>query len=101
MDKDNQINQLKSDLTMFGTIVTALIALIIGSTVFFHFVEKWKYLDSLYFTVVTISTVGYGNLVPETDIGKVVNMLLIVTGIGLFTVFVTQFVKRQGLRRLE
>jgi len=102
MDKGNkQINQLKDDLVLFRYVVLAFVAVVLGSTIFFHFAEKWNWLNSVYFVVVTISTVGYGNIVPHNAAGKVGAMILIIVGIGIFGVFVNQLLKRQGLRRLE
>ena len=45
-------------------------ALLLFGTVFFHFIEGWSFLDSLYFSVITLATVGYGDLTPHTIIGK-------------------------------
>jgi voltage-gated potassium channel len=100
-EDDKQINKLKDELALFKTVAFTFLAVVLTSSVFFHFIEKWKWLDSFYFTIITISTVGYGNIVPATDIGKIGNIVLIITGIGIFTVFITQLVKRQGLKRLE
>ncbi len=44
-----------------STLTTLLILLATGTT-FYHYQEGWNVLDSLYFTVVTIATVGYGDL---------------------------------------
>ena len=98
---DSTIARLKNDLSLFKSTLIAFLAVATTSTIFFHFVEQWRWLDSLYFTIVTMSTVGYGNIVPVTDLGKVGNVLLIILGIGIFTVFAMQLVKRHGLRRLE
>jgi hypothetical protein len=98
---DEQIKQLKSSLGMFKFISIAFLVVVVLGTWLFHIIEKWDWLDSLYFVIVTIATVGYGNLVPATDVGKVVNIILIIIGIGIFGVFVNQLVKYQGLRRLE
>lgn len=53
-------------------------AAIIGS------IEDWRYLDSFYFTVMTVTTTGYGDLVPKTDSGKVYTSLYSLVGIGTF-----------------
>lgn len=53
------------------------------SAFYFHLVEGWSYLDAVYFTTSTISTVGYGDLVPKTDYGKIGSIALIFSGIGL------------------
>lgn len=54
----------------------------IGS-VFYHFVEGWSWLDSLYFCVITLATVGYGDFSPQTPLGKIFTMVYIFIGIGL------------------
>ena len=51
-------------------IIGALLAIVALGTVFFHLVEGWSWVDAYFFTVVTLSTVGYGNLVPETPLAK-------------------------------
>ena len=43
--------------------------------------------DALWYVVVTISTVGYGDLYPVTNAGRVVGSLLIVLGVGIFGTF--------------
>ncbi len=46
--------------------------------------EGSSFIDAVYFTVVTIATVGYGDVHPTTTAGKIVAMVLIVTGVGAF-----------------
>jgi len=60
-------------------------------TVFFRAVEGWSWLDSYFFTVVTLSTVGYGNLVPVTVAGKIGTTVFIVTGLGIFAAAIQRF----------
>jgi len=59
--------------------------LLAGGTIIYSSVEGWNYLDSLYFTIVTITTIGYGDLFPKTDIGKIFTMFF--PFIGIATVF--------------
>lgn len=69
-----------------------LLAPTIGSgTVFFHYVEGWSWVDSYFFSVVTLSTVGYGNLVPVTTLGKIGTTVFILTGLGIFAFVIQQF----------
>lgn len=42
--------------------------------------------ESVYYTIVTLTTVGYGDITPNTPIGKLLSMLLMVTGFGIITV---------------
>lgn len=61
------------------------ICVFMGSILFFHEVEGWRYLDSAYFTTITMMTVGYGDFTPITDLGKVGAIFLAFCGI--LTVF--------------
>jgi voltage-gated potassium channel len=46
-------------------------------------------LDAAYFTTITLATVGYGDVVPVTNIAKIFVMVLIISGIGVFITSVT------------
>ncbi|MEI6237564.1 MAG: potassium channel family protein, partial [Candidatus Saccharibacteria bacterium] len=63
-----QLEQLKSSLVMFRSITIFFLLVVALGTLIFHIIEKWSWLDSIYFVVVTVATVGYGNLVPTSDI---------------------------------
>ena len=66
-----------------------LVLMTLGSGMFFyHFVEGWSWLDSLYFSVVTLATVGYGDFAPHTAIGKIFTMVFILVGIGILLTFI-------------
>lgn len=68
-----------------------LTSLIIGSgTVFYRFAEDWSWLDSLYFTVITLTTVGYGDFSPTKALSKVFTIVLILMGIGLLVALIQQ-----------
>ena len=68
-------------------LLTTGIVLAIGSTVY-HNLEGWSWLDSLYFSVITLTTVGYGDFSPQTDAGKIFTMIYIVVGLGIVLSFV-------------
>lgn len=73
------------------TLVLTLLMIVLAGTVFFHIVEGWSWLDSYFFTVITLSTVGYGSLVPVTAIGKIGTTIFIFVGLGVFAVTIQQF----------
>jgi len=75
----------RSDIAWLIGIIAGIVA---GSTVFFHLIEGWSWLDSYFFTVVTLTTVGYGTLVPATAIGKIATTVLIFFGLGIVGVVV-------------
>lgn len=60
-------------------------ACLTAGTLGYHWIEGWNYFDSLYMTVITIGTVGYGETHPLSHGGRVFTMLLILGGIGAFT----------------
>jgi voltage-gated potassium channel len=50
----------------------------------FMLAENLSLADAAYFTIVTIATVGYGDISPATSSGKLLAIILIVTGVGTF-----------------
>jgi len=72
-----------------GTLLLTGLTLVSG-TVFYATVEGWSWVDAAYFSIATLSTVGYGDLHPETTTGKVFTMAYIVVGVGVFVALITQ-----------
>lgn len=76
--------------TQFRTLAILLLSLLTVGTVFYHYTEQWGVLDCLYFCVMTISTVGYGDLTPTGAISKAFTICFTLLGIGLFASFVAK-----------
>lgn len=72
----------------FRALLFLLLVLLSVGTVFYHEVEGWRWLDSLYFSVVTLTTIGYGDLAVHTDGGKIFTMIYIFLGLGTIFGFV-------------
>ncbi|MGB7873685.1 MAG: potassium channel family protein [Anaerolineales bacterium] len=66
-------------------------------TWFYARVEGWSILDSLYFSVITLTTVGYGDFSPQTPTGKIFTMIYILVGLGLISGFVYLLADRTGV----
>ncbi len=60
-----------------------LFGIICVGTAGYMFIEKWNFMESLYMTVITITTVGYKEIRPLSDPGKIFTMFLIFTGVGI------------------
>ena len=71
----------------FGLMVVTISVGIVG----FMMLEHYTLLNAIYMTVITIATVGYGEVKPLSDAGKVFDMFLIIINLGLFTYFITTF----------
>jgi len=68
-------------------LASTIFSLALGS-LFYHVFEKWSWLDSIYFSVITLSTIGYGDFVPVTSVGKIFTMFYIFIGIGIVFGFI-------------
>ena len=76
----------------FRILLFLLTTLLIGSTVFYSAEEGWSTLDALYFSVMTMSTIGYGNLAPTTDTSKIFTMVYTFLSIGVFVALTAKIV---------
>ncbi len=59
-------------------------AILILGTISFMAIEDRSLTDSLYFIIVTMATVGYGDVHPVTPLGKLFTVILIILGVGTF-----------------
>lgn len=75
-----------------GGLVLCL-AILLSGTVFYSSVEDWHWVDALYFSATTLSTVGIGDLSPETQLGKVFTVVYVFVGVGVFIALFTQFAR--------
>lgn len=53
-------------------------------------IERFSFLDSLYMTIITLATVGFGEVKPLSDPGKIFTIILILSGLGIFAYFLSQ-----------
>ncbi len=69
---------------ILGVILIYACVLLMGMTGY-HFLEGWSWLESLYMTVITITTVGFGEVRPLDIQGQVFTIALVLLGVGCFT----------------
>jgi hypothetical protein len=70
-----------------------VVILLIG-TFCYHRLEGWGWLDSFYFSSISLTTVGYGDLAPKTDPGKIFTIIYIFSGVGVILVFLAAVAKK-------
>ncbi|MCB2187979.1 MAG: potassium channel family protein [Deltaproteobacteria bacterium] len=73
--------EVRFRLIFFAALIAGVVAL---GLVLFPWLEGLSVADALYFSLVTIATVGYGDIHPYTPAGKALAMVLIVAGTGSF-----------------
>jgi voltage-gated potassium channel len=63
---------------------------LLSGTIFYSLAEGWSLVDAFYFSVTTLTTVGFGDLYPTTTIGKLFTVLYIFTGLSIIAGFLTK-----------
>lgn len=96
----------------FRSLAALTVLLLFVGTLIFHEVEGWAYLDSFYFSAITLATVGYGDFTPKTPVGKLLTVFYIFMGFGMLMALLTRFAEaliqseregrtRRRLRRMQ
>jgi len=57
--------------------------MLLSGVLVYHWLEGWSYLDALYFSVVSLATVGYGDLTPTTPLAKGFTIFYLINGIAI------------------
>jgi len=90
--------------------IAALAVVVLGGTLGYMIIEGWPWVDSLYMTVITISTVGYAEIHPLSATGRIFTIILILGGVGTVFYILTSMVRyilegelgfRMGRQRME
>ena len=75
------------------TIVYVLIGIVAAGVIGYMLIEGWSFLDALYMTIITISTVGYQEVAPLSTAIKIFSVVLIVVGVGAMLYTLTTVVQ--------
>ncbi len=90
------MDQIRFRLRIFLAVMLAVLVL---GTVGFTLAEKLPIYDAIYFSIVTVTTVGYGDISPHTELGKMLAIFLILGGVGTFMGVVANFTEMLLSRR--
>ena len=69
----------------FGLILLLISIVIFGGTIGYGIIEGLPFIDAFYMTIITITTVGFKEVVVLSNTGKIFTIILILTGIGVIT----------------
>jgi voltage-gated potassium channel Kch len=89
-----------SDQASRGILVTAALLLVAG-TIIFMILEGFSPIDSFYFSFITLATIGYGDLSPATDLGKLVTVVYSTAGLGIMAALITTIAAQRRSRSRE
>jgi len=77
-----RIREPRSPALRIAIAVAGITILTVLGTVGYMVVERMSFIDALYMTIITISTVGYGEVKPLDESGRIFTILLIILGVG-------------------
>ena len=92
---------------LYSLLIAAAAVIVIGSVAIFSIESRQPnsqintMLDAIWWTVATVSTVGYGDTVPVTESGKIVAIFYMLFGISVLAVFLSVLGTRFYKRRFE
>lgn len=100
-------------LNLFKGLFFALLLisiLMLGGTLGYMIIENYYFLEALYMTVITVASVGFNEVRPLSDNGRIFTIFLILINLGLFTYFITwlsryffdlEFIKKYKIIQME
>jgi hypothetical protein len=80
--------------------IYAIANLLIGAALY-SWLEGWSYLDSVYFVVITLCTIGYGDLTPTKPITKLLTIFFALNGIAILLMLFDQVRRLRGPNRIK
>jgi len=74
--------QIMDSLRRLVWSIGALVAIVVIGTIGYEVIEGWSFLDSIYMTITTITTVGFREVHPLSDAGRIFTIFIIIGGVG-------------------
>lgn len=74
-------------------------ALLLGGTVFYSLAEGWSVVEAFYFSVVALTTVGFGDLAPTSDLTRAFTAVYILVGVGVLLTLLTALIQKYVTER--
>ncbi|HKY46316.1 MAG TPA: potassium channel protein [Pyrinomonadaceae bacterium] len=88
-----RLNLLLPNRVRVRVVLLAVFGAILLGTVMFRVLEGWSILESLYVTVQTVTTVGFGDLTPQTPYGRAFAVIFMMVSVGIVLYALTSTVQ--------
>jgi voltage-gated potassium channel len=85
----------------FRGLLYLTVLLLLAGMLFYHRIEDWTLLEALYFSVMTLTTVGYGDFYPHTGVGRIFTCLYVLAGLGIVLALLAQLATGAVAARVE
>jgi len=66
----------------------AVVVVVVSGVVFYSLSEDWSLGDSLYFTIIALTTIGFGDFAPTTTLSRLFTVFYAIIGVGLIGILV-------------
>lgn len=97
--RDDEAMRKAADDHFYKILAGSAIGLLVGATVIYRLLEGWSWVDSLYFSVVAVTTVGFGDITPSTDASKLFTVVYVLAGISIVTTYLHARTSRRAKKR--
>ncbi|MCX8172265.1 MAG: potassium channel family protein [Archaeoglobaceae archaeon] len=87
--------QSRSAKLLGSALILLFLAIFLGATSFYFAeseLQNLSFFDCLYWSVITITTAGYGDIVPKTVIGRLIAMIVVLMGVAVVALFTASIV---------
>lgn len=91
--------QYRSVHRQYIILLVSALVLLVGGSVTYRYLMHLSWVDAFYFSTVTLATVGYGDIAPDTDISKIFTIFYILFGVGIIAAFASVLVRNASLKR--
>jgi hypothetical protein len=68
--------------------VLSVVVIVVSGVIFYSLAENWSIANSLYFTVIALTTIGFGDFTPTTTLSRLFTVLYAIIGVGLIGIMV-------------
>lgn len=82
----------KSGNRFFWVAIVFIVNHVLGGVITLHFLEGWSFFDCAYFCIVTTTTVGYGDITPQSKFAKIYVIYYVIVSIGLISTMLAHLI---------